>query len=617
MGSIQLLSEVVASQVAAGEVVERPASVIKELVENSIDAGASIIEVAIQGGGVALIRVTDNGKGMDREDAVLSLERHATSKLRTGEDLGAIMTLGFRGEALPSIASISRFRLQTREAGAETVGTEIQVEGGKVQSVRDAGGAVGTQIEVRSLFYNLPARKKFLRSEATEAAHIERQLTLLAMSHPEIKFVFHRDQKCVFQLPATTQLLDRIRDLFGKQITELLLPVAADPNAGQSCYQLSGFIGQAGVSRSSRQEQLVFINGRSVESQTIHQALREGYHNALMKGRYPLTFLFLDVDPALIDVNVHPAKREVRFREPTKVRAAVIECVQRTLESVRGSWTEAFAAPPVPILPIAPAPTAASAPVVAYQPTVVQEVATPSAFNFDVSMLSDVVSPSRPVEIRPIPSITSTIPTPQLLTKESQFQILGVVGKLYILLENEKGLLIIDQHAAHERVLFEELRRRLDAPSAVPSQKLLPPAILKFSAQEASWITEHLEALNALGIGIEIFGPDGTFKLESLPPECASSDPHQWMQEVVNALRESGLPAANASGSRLRLAEDVIAKTVCRHAIKANDRLKEPEIRRLITDLLGCEFPYCCPHGRPTIVPLTYSELEKKFGRRA
>ena len=354
MGRIRLLSETVASQVAAGEVVERPASVVKELVENSLDAGARNIDIAIRRGGISLVRVIDDGCGMGRDDALLSLERHATSKIRSAADLQAIATLGFRGEALPSIASVSRFRVSTREASA-IAGTEIIVNGGKIDVVRDGGEAPGTQVEVRSLFYNLPARRKFLRSENTESRNIEHQIHLQAIGHSEIGFSLMRDDRVVFQLPATATLGDRIRDLYGVELLQRLVEVngAASPKI-----QISGFIGQAGLSRQSRSQQLVFVNGRAIESNLITGGVREGYHTALMKGQYPVTFLFVELDPAAVDVNVHPAKREVRFRDPNSVREAVVRCIQQTLEHARANWQEKFSAPvrPSAAVPGSPVP---------------------------------------------------------------------------------------------------------------------------------------------------------------------------------------------------------------------------------------------------------------------
>src|SRR5438309_7457639 len=344
MSRIRLLPETVASQVAAGEVVERPASVVKELVENSIDAGARKIDILIRRGGISLVRVIDDGCGMDHDDALLSLGRHATSEIRSVSDLEAIATLGFRGEALPSIASVSRFRLTTREQDA-VAGTEIVVNGGKIDIVRDGGEAPGTQVEVRSLFYNVPARRKFLRAENTESRNIEHQLHLQAIGHAKVAFTFARDDRVVFQLPATATLIDRIRDLYGNELLEKLLPLNG---VGSSQVRIGGLIGQAGLSRQTRAQQLVFVSGRAIESPLITTAVREGYHTALMKGQYPVTFLFLELDPGAVDVNVHPAKREVRFRDPNGVREAIVRCIQQTLETARAGWQQKFRAPVQP-----------------------------------------------------------------------------------------------------------------------------------------------------------------------------------------------------------------------------------------------------------------------------
>src|SRR6201997_1004333 len=353
MGRIRLLPETVASQVAAGEVVERPASVVKELLENSLDAGARNIDVVIRRGGISLVRVIDDGCGMDRDDALLSLERHATSKIRSAADLQAVATLGFRGEALPSIASVSRFRLTTREAGA-VAGTEIIINGGKIEIVRDGGEAPGTQVEVRSLFYNLPARRKFLRSENTESRNIEHQIHLQAIGHPQIGFSLLRDDRVLFQLPAVVTLGDRIRDLYGSELLERLVEING---ASLRNVRIRGFIGQAGLSRQTRTQQLVFVNGRAIESALLTAAIREGYHTALMKGQYPVTFLFLELDPAAVDVNVHPAKREVRFHDPNGVREAIVHCVQQTLETARAGWQEKFRAPVRPFTAVPAKPT--------------------------------------------------------------------------------------------------------------------------------------------------------------------------------------------------------------------------------------------------------------------
>jgi DNA mismatch repair protein MutL len=630
MSRVALLSEIVASQVAAGEVIERPASIVKELVENSLDAQARSIEVSIQRGGIALVRVVDDGYGMDRDDALLCLERHATSKIRTGADLAAIATLGFRGEALPSIASVSRFRLATREPGA-LAGTEILVNGGRIETVRDSGEAPGTLVEVRSLFYNLPARRKFLRAEATEAAHLETQIHLLAIAHPAVRFVYLRDGRPVFQLPGVNRLLDRIRDLSGDPAAMELAELPGRPSADG--ITIRGFIGKPGVSRATRNGQRVFINGRAVENGIVAQALREGYHTALMKGRYPVTYLFLEMDPALVDVNVHPAKREVRFREPGVVREALVAAVRRSLEAGRTDWTRSFHQPPLPQAPreygldrpAAPAPAAAAYDGAGYQsrrdfPLLPLEDSQSGSVLLPAAAAAPKEPPPHPPAGRASADLetrgngaalhgTAEAALERQPASAGAFKILGVLGRLYILMENAGGLVLVDQHAAHERILFEQLRRRLEA-HEVLSQKLLLPGTLQLNPREADWLRQHLDGLQKMGIGLEDFGA-GSFKLDSLPPFLHAAEPLALVREIIDALQ-----VAAASTSKLRLGEEMIAKTVCRHAVKANDHLREKEIVRLIEDLLACELPYCCPHGRPTMIQMSYAELERKFGRR-
>jgi DNA mismatch repair protein MutL len=612
MGRIVLLPDEVASQVAAGEVVERPASVVKELVENSIDAEAGRIEIAIARGGASLVRVVDDGVGMDRDDALLSLERHATSKIRTGRDLAKIRTLGFRGEALPSIASVSRFRMATRTAGA-VEGTEITVNGGKIESVKASGEAPGTLIEAKSLFFNLPARRKFLRSESTETSHIQHQLFLQAIGHPNVGFVFVRDQSLVFQTPPTTSLADRIRDLRGQQALDQLIQI--DPLT-KDAISIRGFLGQAGISRSTRSEQIIFVNGRPIENLTVQHGLREGYHTALMKGQYAVTFLFIDMDPEEVDVNVHPAKREVRFRDPDRVRELVADTVRRTLQADRVRWSQAFQGP-LPERAVSCPDSVANSRLVDHPPLI------PPVEQFALRRdWSEFNLPARPPgsfsDVEPLPTATPApgfsassvpaAPSPTRLESEN-FRVLGVLGRLYILMENEEGLVLVDQHAAHERILFEQLRTQLEH-AGVPCQRLLIPIVLSVPPKDFDWLLLHVASLQRMGFLVEPFG-EGTLKIDGIPQFFRVDDPAAAVRRLVDELR-----SITQGTSRVRLGEEVIAKTVCRHAIKANDPLRSAEIDQLIRDLLACDLPYCCPHGRPTMIQIGYSELEKKFGRR-
>jgi DNA mismatch repair protein MutL len=611
MSRIKLLPETLASQVAAGEVVERPASVVKELVENSIDAGASTIEVGFQRGGISRIRVVDDGCGMDRDDALLSLERHATSKIASAADLAAITTLGFRGEALPSIASVSRFRLTTREAD-EVAGTEILVNGGRIETVRDAGEAPGTQIEVRSLFYNVPARRKFLRSETTETRNIEHQFSLQALAHPAIGFTLVGEEKTALQLPITTSLRDRIRDLYGPELLEDLLEISARDRAG---VHVRGWIGHAGVSRQTRGQQFVFVNGRAIDSGILSTALREGYHTALMRGQFPVTFLFIDLDPHEVDVNVHPAKREVRFRDPAGVREAIVQAVQRTLESGRSEWRQKFSAPTnvVAGVPDTVSPPADSSSVPAPSASG-KESSSFAVMGRDTVRPSTFVTPDQAASLaaRLEPSVEVSPPSAESEIRsrpDQQFQIIGVLNRLYVLMENSDGLVLVDQHAAHERILFEELRHRMEE-QGVPAQRMLLPQIFSLRSRDAEWVESNVATLQKMGIGIESFGPN-SFRVDTLPAFLEIADAAAFLREVIDELKTT---ARNTSP--LRLGEDMIARTVCRHAVKANDPLRYPEIEKLIRDLLACDLPYCCPHGRPTMIQISHTELEKKFGRK-
>jgi DNA mismatch repair protein MutL len=610
MNRIRLLPEQVANQIAAGEVVERPASVVKELVENSLDAQASSISIEIQAGGRSLIRISDDGIGMSRDDALLCLERHATSKIQKAEDLAAITTMGFRGEALPSIASVSRMTLTTRQRDADGAATQVVINGGKLVEVKAAGSPPGTSIEVRQLFFNLPARRKFLRSDETEYGHIYHYLTLAALAHPDVGFTFVRDGSVVWRWPAVLgmsrpidALNQRLRAVLGS--TDGLVPLDLSgslPNdPGEEALlrehvpiRLWGFIGKPGLSRSTRENQYLFVNRRPVENRGLNYALLEGYHTALMKGRYPVCSLFLEIDPAEVDVNIHPAKREIKFHQERAVRAFVSDAVRNALLN----YHTAPAAAPVPLAP-APAPT--KAPIPRELPQFEPLTGTP------------LVSWPKPKPPEPPPVSVPAPPVPPAITEPTPLlkvplRILGVIGKLYVIMESDRGLVLLDQHAAHERVLFEQMLKRMQQGNAA-SQRLLLPETVELSVRDAQFVRGILPTLNRLGVGLSEFG-ERTFLLDSLPPCVKVGEPRRFVLELTDQLR-----AAGQTVNAMRLGEDVIAKTVCRHAVKANDPLAGPELESLVSDLRNCEMPYTCPHGRPTILEMNFRELEKKFGR--
>ena len=646
MNRIRLLPEQVANQIAAGEVVERPASVVKELVENALDASATRVTVEIQAGGRSLIRVTDDGFGMSKDDALLCLERHATSKIQRAEDLCAIATMGFRGEALPSIASVSRFTLTTRERDSEADGTQIVINGGKILEVKAAGTATGTSVEVRQLFFNLPARRKFLRSEETEFAHIQHYLNLAALAYPEVAFTFLKDGRVVRQLPAakveenrasrSSALHERMRALLGGEVKLLAVDFSTDlPTSDEESAEpklsrmaLWGFIGAPGVSRSTREDQHLFVNRRPVENRGLNFALMEGYHTALMKGRYPVCSLFLEIDPAEVDVNIHPSKREVKFHRERAIRQHVAQAVRDTLLAFHG---DAEGAPPAAGDQPKPQFTSAVGTTFAVRPA--PEFSTPSLPTFPAPGKPEIEWPSRPSAQPPLKmgfsSSTPASPPPSsILNRPSSeppppapdafrpvpllsvpLRFVGVIGKLYVVLESDRGLVLLDQHAAHERVLFEEMLRRLEGQGNAASQRLLLPETIELSAKDGNFLRQQLASLTRLGVGLSEFG-ERTFLLDALPPFVKVTEPRAFVLQLIDELK-----AAGQSVNALRLGEHTVAKTVCRHAVKANDLLSRTELEKLVEDLRQCTMPYTCPHGRPTLIEMNYRELEKKFGR--
>ena len=621
MNRIRLLPEQVANQIAAGEVIERPASVLKELLENSLDAGATQVDVQIGAGGRSLVAVTDNGSGMSRDDALLCLERHATSKLRESDDLDRIASYGFRGEAIPSIASVSKFRLRTREPDA-IAGTELFIEGGKLRDVHEIGLAPGTQIEVRSLFYNLPARRKFLRTEATESAHIRQVMLLAGLARPEVGFTLSVDDQPPQRWMAGEDLRQRLVSVFGADWMELTLPLEAQ--SGE--LRLHGFIGKPGVSRAARGEELFFINRRPVENRTLHFGLLEGYHNSLMKGRYPVAVLFLEMDPSGVDVNIHPAKREVRFHDDFTLRQFIVKAVQETLQSFGGTPAAKFTfdGPSSPTIGSVYArrsnpseiPTASS--LVQSPPAV-----TPPPSSASEQESSDGHRPTLQLEKEseplasqptlPLPEETvsrPSVPRPEpLITNRLGLHVVGCVGNLYLVAESPDGMVLIDQHAAHERVLFEQMLKRM-ALQDPASQQLLFPVTLEFLPREADFLRAQVEPLQRAGVGIAPFG-SSAFLVDALPAMVRPRDVAGFIRNILTDLQQEG---GETRKSR-RVSEEVVAKTVCRHAVKANDVLRPAEWDQLLHDLLACELPYTCPHGRPTMIELSFAELEKKFGR--
>ncbi|MFA6632694.1 MAG: DNA mismatch repair endonuclease MutL, partial [Kiritimatiellia bacterium] len=634
MNRIKLLSEQVANQIAAGEVIERPASVVKELVENSIDAGATRIIVEIVAGGRTLIRVTDDGMGMSQDDALMCLERHATSKISHAEDLSQIKSMGFRGEAIPSIASVSHMTLITRQRDSNVQeGTEINVSGGKILDVKAAGVAVGTSIEVRNLFYNLPARRKFLRSQETERSHIQHYIALVASAYPRLALTYIQENKIVFQFPpgasssdeADIKLLrERIRLLYGsgEGLVEVDSSLRYDSTSEEDVVlgapsqmvdlKLWGIIGAPGVSRSSRDRQHFFVNRRPVDNKGLNYALMDAYQNALMKGRYPLCCLFLELDPGEVDVNIHPAKREVKFHKEQAVRRIVADILRSALENYHHSQDSAIVEntlleEPLPVstanvsdqdkLPVRLPPGNDSPPLPFAKhtdiPNIVPKKTAGIPHYLETHSLScGSLSSQSAASDKFIPAMAPDLQAPldnkPLL--DVPLRLIGVLSCLYLLFESDRGLVVVDQHAAHERVLFEYLMDQALV-GMVETQKLLLSETLETGIKDAALLKERLPVFQQLGIGLHEFG-EQTFLIDALPPFVKGVSAKQFILDLLDSLRSVGREIFQAD-----LAMETIASHACRLAVKANDIIATEEIEYLMEKLRHCKMPYTCPHG--------------------
>ncbi|HEX2854056.1 MAG TPA: DNA mismatch repair endonuclease MutL [Opitutaceae bacterium] len=602
MAKVRILPDRVANQIAAGEVIERPAAVVKELVENALDAGATRVEVEFRHGGRSLMRIEDNGHGMSRDDALLALERHATSKIAEAADLDRLASYGFRGEALPSIASVSRFELQTREAGND-VGTEILVNGGKFVHVRDCGRPVGTRIEVTHLFNSVPARRKFLKTDQTEAAHIIQCVRLYALACPQAAFTLIEDGRVIFRSPECATLTERVAEIFGRQTAGALLQIeATEPGM-----RLSGLIGRPGVGRATRHEMIVFVNQRPVDSRTLNYGLLESYHESLPKGRYPLAFVFFECDPAAVDVNVHPAKREVRFRSEPAVRGFVIRSVLQRLREI--GLPETGSGKPetgnrivenqatVMTLPgstqTGPAQRPA-APLRIFEP--IRRADLPALH------LPSAKSPTAPLSGAPGPV---SVPAPPVAPV---WRYVGLAHGSYALFETTAGLVLLDRRAAHERVWFERLQAQFREGS-VPSQRLLLPLPVELDPIAAALLLDRLKFLNAHGFEIAEFGRN-FFRIEALPAWMEPADAEAFLRDLLGALREGRWQEKTVDLAREELARLAVAKAV-RLPASANER----ELQALLAQLFATRTPLTSPAGRPTYIELNHGELARRFNK--
>lgn len=600
-GHIRLLPSDVANKIAAGEVVERPASVLKEILENAIDAGATQIDVDAVAGGTRLVSVADNGSGMNRDDALLSIERHATSKIHTAADIEHIHTLGFRGEALAAISSVSRFRLRTRRHD-ELAGTELVVSGGKLMDVKDAGCPPGTILEIRDLFFNLPARRKFLRSPQTETVHIRQMFLLQALAWPAVGMSLTLDGRRSWALAPGVQPLERIRELFGQDVVDGLRAVESGPGD----VKLSGFVSLPSLTRGDRSEQYVFVNGRPASAPVVSYAINEAYHSLLPDGRHPTIFLYLDMAPDLVDVNVHPTKKEVRFRRPSDVRDAIIGAIRKALTKSGA----AFVAGQAPIAAPAPAMPAAVTPLLKIDDL-------PASRVFSYPRLPPLEPRQAAVGLpgavtagdgKPAPAAGSTPAMPAPKAPWTWCRVLGQINGLYVLLETEDGYVVMDPHAAHERVLFEKLLNAVEQ-GQVESQGLLVPETVELQPRDALFVRKNIELMKKLGLGVSEFGGDA-FVVDALPRGMDGLGIKDMLIDVARHLETLG-----ERGSHSRWREEAIAQAACKAAVKARDRLSLAEVEQLVVALASAEMPYTCPHGRPTLIYTSFKELARKFGR--
>ena len=604
MSSIRVLPDRVANQIAAGEVVERPAAVVKELIENSLDAGARRIEIEYCNGGKSYLRVEDDGHGMRPDDALLSLERHGTSKIREADDLQRVTSFGFRGEALPSIASVSRFILRTRARGQES-GSEILVNGGKLIHQKDCGMPEGTRIEVARLFNSVPARRKFLRTDNTESAHICRLARLYAMAHPGTAFTLLENDRTIFRSPTCTDLRDRLREIFGGGFADDLVEVDARSDG----FTLNGLMGKPGVGRSTRQEMIFMVNNRPVDSKALSYAVIEAYHTYVPKGRYPSAFLFLGMEPSTVDVNVHPTKREVRFREEGKLRAFLVRTINgRLRELAKGSVSDVLSSPPEPVSvdgeegaeSVIPTPDLSSLPAARHETFVVPDV--PASGN-------EIPPADFPEESdASIQSARARVAGRRDEVGASWRFLDKLAGDL-ALFRTAEGLVVLHCRAAVERIRFEETEDAFSGEGVRDGQGLLLPVPLELDAFETEILQAHLPMLEKLGFQVEEFGRN-FHRLESAPSWMDPGDAELFLRDLIALAKERGGNAAKTLG------RDELIRMVSLSGRTLETGFEESEIISLVDQLLRCRNPLSCPLGHPTYVEYGRREWKTRFGRR-
>ncbi|MBU0700665.1 DNA mismatch repair endonuclease MutL [bacterium] len=600
MNRIQVLPEHIANKIAAGEVVQRPASVVKELVENSIDAESTKIIVEIVGGGRDLIRIADNGYGMSKEDVRLAFERHATSKITTVADLDTIKSFGFRGEALPSIAAVSQVEIVTCAKDAAS-GTLLRIDGGVVNEIQDIGAPAGTDIMIRNLFFNVPARRKFLKTTITEMGHINHIVSRIAMSHPHIAFKLTHNGSEIINVQQTDSLMERVSSFLGQEMANDILPVhlLTDCDTAPLPLEITGFILPPAHTRPNRDMQSIFVNNRYITNKTISHAIYTGYHTLIPGGRYPIAVLFLKTDPSTVDVNVHPTKSEVRFHQEREIHQLVVKAVRETFINAN----------------LMPKILDTSMPVPGGREGRIQEAiqgyfrsGQGEMAGADLRVYSDKQSAGflqirdSQFEIRDSKYVCS-----DKMERLHNLHPLGQIHNTYIIAQSDDGICIIDQHAAHERVLYEKLMAQ---DREILSQLMLFPISLELDYKESAVMLETIPVLNELGFKIEEFGQN-TFIIRAVPVGMEKSDPKKTVLEILHDIQDTGKAKTSSE-----LRETMIISMSCKTAIKAGQPLSDEEVNFLVQQLMKTQQPHTCPHGRPTMIRLGVDELEKRFMRR-
>ena len=617
MTRIHVLDDATINKIAAGEVVERPASVVKELVENAMDAGATAVEVEIMGGGTSFIRVTDNGRGMTGEDARAAILRHATSKIAAASDLETIATLGFRGEALPTIASVSHFSLLTRQA-ADDLGTRVDISGGGTPMIEDAGCAVGTSVRVEDLFFNTPARKKFLKTNATEAGKISDYVIRLALSRPDIAFRFINNNRMTIMTAGDGDLSRTIGSIYGGDAASALIPLDFYDDAAD--IRITGYISKPSLIRSSRAWQTYIVNGRTIQNRAIAKAIDNVYRSLVPKMGFPLAVIVITVPQRTIDVNVHPQKTEMKFEDEGRIFKAVYKAVLDAIRGAAGETTGIAAAvekpkfhyEAVPLDVSTPSASPVSAPARGYaapppHPQTVHEAVQWAGACVDLRTAQDAVQEARAQERAAFSDVPSAPRAAQGddISMEERMLPIGQVDLTYIIAQSTATLYIIDQHAAHERILFDRFSAQTDG---IPSQQMLVHAILSFDAHEAQYIEENAELFDRLGFHLEAAG-ERTYRLTETPADVPTEEAEGIIREILASLGD----LHKATPANLR--EAGIATMACRAAIKAGEELSIRQMEILLAELRATPFPFTCPHGRPTILKFGTHDLAKMFKR--